>query len=792
MIKCTRCECYKNDYGINCVPFSGNSKTDFYFLGEMAGNEEAKKSITEPAHFINDAGVILDKLLELGDIKREEIAIANSLRCYKANNTKPNKNELDACFIFTLREINEINPKVVVALGGTAMYQTLGIVDSVTNYRGKLLWSDKIKRNVLVTYHPMAVGYDPSKKDDIESDFLKLKSLINKEPDKIKNYEYVLIDTIEKFDYYFSYLKYKDLYIDMEMTGLDPYQEDSHIRTFQIGTADHICVILPEVLYKRKDKIRYLMQTNPVIGQDFTIDAKWLYVKLDSFPENWKFDTCIAEYIISGMGNNDLNSLVGKYNRDYYGYWKEVEATGGAHKIADGEILYQYGANDSGSLISIHTKQLKQLYKLNRNYLYENITLPCNKLLTKMSLRGIMIDKETLLKTDKKYEIKGERALRKIITLPGISECEHHFKKNFNPRSSDMIKWLLLDYYKLPILKKTKKENPSIGQKEMEIYAEKYNNPYCKIMEKYRSIQTIRENFLSGILPKLNDGIAHTVYSLHATTTGRPNSRDPNLLNTPREKDIKKCYVARDGHSFVCGDESQLEVRIGSVVYNEPRLIEICNDLSKDIHSNITAKAFKKTYEEVYNGYKSDEVYWVELRVKGKSVQFGVIYQQGSSTLGYQLGIKESEAQSFINEYYENFPDLKINIDRTKELIIKQGYLDNYFGFRRTWRYHTAEDKATLREGINFLVQSLAWNLIQLCMIQIDNKLKERKLKGRLILQVYDSIIVEAPDKEIYEVADIMKNVMTNVNKPYENINRVVLATDIEVGKNLAEMRKII
>jgi len=799
MTKCTRCDSYKNLYNINCVPFSGNSEADFYFLGEMAGDKEAQRSIIEPAHFINIAGDMLDNLLEVGNVRRDEIAIANSLRCYKEGNVKPNKSELDACFIHTLREINKINPKIVVALGSTAMYQTLGIDDSITNYRGKLWYSNKIKRNVFVTFHPMALIYSPDKKDDMESDFKKLKSLLNEKPYEIPNYEYILIDTATKFNYYYPTLLSKDLYIDMEMTGLDPYEENSNIRIFQIGTKDllldtedRIYVILPKVLYEVKDKIRYLMRTNSIIGQDFTIDAKWLHVKLDAFPENWKFDTCLAEYIISGMGNNDLNSLVGKYNRDYYGYWKEVEFAGGAHKINNDKILYQYGANDTGTLKPIYNKQLKQLYKSNRNYLYENITLPCNKILTKMSLRGIKIDIGRLLETDKEYEIRGERALKKAESLSGIKECENRFKKRFNPRSSDMVKWLLLEYYKLPVLKKTKKDGPSIGQKEMETYTKKYNNPYCKIMEKYRSIQTIRENFLSGILPKLNDGVAHTTYSLHATTTGRPNSKEPNLLNIPREENIKRCYIARNGHSFICGDESQLEIRIASVVYNEPRLIEICNDLSRDFHCNITAKAFKKTYDEVYNGYKDRVVKWIELRVKGKAVQFGVIYQQGAASLAYELGISEREAQKFIDEYYESFPDLKLNIEKTKELIIKHGYLDNYFGFRRSWKYHTAEDKATLREGVNVLVQSLAWNLIQLCMIQIDRKLKERKLKGELLLQEYDSIVVEAPDEEIEDTAHIMKDIMTNVNKPFDSINRVLLATDIEVGKNLSDVERIL
>ena len=783
-MKCTKCSAHNNSYGVNCTPGFGPTNPIYMFVGEMYGKTE----IEENKPFVGSAGKILMRALKSINIDRDSVFITNACRCYIEGNKTPNKSILDACFIHLNREVKKTNPKLIISLGISAFISLTNYnKDDFKIFRGRLIYSNKIKSNIYVLFHPASLLYNNSKEAVFFEEFLKIPSMLNAEPFETKHYNYTLVDTVKKFDKHIDIVD-KELGIDIETTGLNPYNPEEQIRTIQIGTKDNIYVITPNVFNERVEALRLLLNNNYIIGQDYSFDAKWLYVKLGVPIKKWYHDTCLAEFILTGMKNNDLDFTTGKYNPEYYGYWKGIPA-GGSHLLQNMQELYQYGADDVGTMFSIKKKQEKALFKNGQDWLFKNITMPCNKLLTQMSLRGVKVDLDTLWKTDKKYERKAEKALMRAQVLPGIKECELHFKKKFNPQSSIMIKWLLLDYYKLPVLKKTKKDNPSVSQKEMETYAKKYKNKYCQIMEKYRSIQTIRKNFLSGTVPKLVDGVAHTNYSLHATETSRPNSKDPNLLNIPREKDIKRCYVARDGCSFVCGDEAQLEVRVTAEVYKEPRLIEICNDLTKDIHSSITAKAFGKSYDEVYNGYKSGDTEMIELRVKGKSVQFGVIYQQQAVGLAYMLGTSEEEAQQFIDDYYSRFTDLRDNIEKLKQNVIKDGHLYNLFGVKRTWKYHTAEDKASLREAVNFLVQSLAWNLIQLAMIEIDKRLEE--LEAELVMQVYDSIIVECPDEEIGEVVLIMKDVMENINKSYDGINEVLLSTDIEVGKNLADLEKV-
>jgi len=750
----------------------------------MAGRNEARRSQTKPSHFIGAAGKNFDVLLEYAEINRSDVAIANSLRCYKTNNKKPTEAELNKCFIHTLREVKKIKPKLVIAMGSVALYQALG-KHNIERFRGKTHFSKKLDCNVYVTYHPASIIYDPDKKDILIDDFKNIRK--NDKPFEYYKAPYTLVDTKEMYNEIKPILENSpNMYLDTETTGLDPWEDK--LTLIQMGTTEGKIFLIPKsTLYDIDLKF---LETEPIIGAGFEFDAKMLATNLNILLDNYYHDVILAEYLLTGIGNNDLTALTYKYVPECAGYDEDVKEIGGAQN-AQGEMLYQYAANDIYVMYKIVEQQTIELEKENLTWLFKKVKMPTNKILTNMSILGVKYDIDMVKKMDKKYKKKGDKVLLQSKKLPGIQECQDHFKKLFNPRSSQQIKWLLLEYYKLPVIKTTKKtRNPSVGQKEMKTYAEKYKNKYCQIMESYRSIQTLRSSFLKGVLPKLKDGIAHTKYGLRSTATGRPNSTGINLLNIPRNKDIKQCLVSRDGHSFVYGDMAQLEVRISSVVYNEPRLINICNDTSKDIHCAITAKAFGRDYDEIYNGYQAGDEEITELRVKGKGVQFGVIYQQQAAGLAYALGIKETEAQQFINEYYNNFPDLYYYIEKTKEKVIKDGDLVNYFGFKRRWFKHSADDHNTQREAVNFMVQSPSWTIIELAMIQINKKLFRKGLKAKLLMQIYDAIIVEAPDEEIDEVAKIMKQVMTSVNKPFDILNRVKLLTDIEVGKNLRDMKK--
>jgi len=169
-----------------------------------------------------------------------------------------------------------------------------------------------------------------------------------------------------------------------------------------------------------------------------------------------------------------------------------------------------------------------------------------------------------------------------------------------------------------------------------------------------------------------------------------------------------------------------------------------------------------------------------------------VLYQQAAPALAYALGISVKAAQEFIDEYFQTYPDLERNIELHKKFVIENGYAKTYFNFFRRWEDHTEENHNMLRECVNMPIQGTAWNIMELILIEVDKRLLE-SFKARLMMQIYDSMIVETPDDEIQEVGKMLKDVVENINKPYEDLNKVKLITDIKVGNSLCEgdMKKL-
>jgi len=784
--KCTRCRWYKNKY-VNCTSFFGNPNADIIFCGEAFGKNEALAGEA----FVGKAGNVFDDLLRYAGLNREDVAIMNAMRCYLEGNPTPTKSELDNCFIYSYNDIQNIDPKLVIAMGGSALYQMTG-KEGVEKYRGRMLWSDKIQRKVFVTNHPAATIYDRTKLKDLKKDFKKIPKLMYEEVQDIKHYSYKYAEDENTAIKLLSELDIIDneLYFDIETTGLSPYYND--ITLLQLGNKNSEVVIIDgKVLDSVNGTLAEMFDKYDVIGQDYSFDSKFLSTKLSILPKNWKHDTCLAEFLLTGMKDNDLTYLTYKYVPESFGYDDDVIKAGGAHKVKSKEKLLQYACDDVGVLPKIKAKQYEELLKKEQLWFFENIMMPCNKVLTKMVIRGIKYDIDELNIIDSVYADKAQKLMDAALQLDGIKEYERKFKKRFNPRSYDMVRWLLLDYYQLPVIKKTKvKKQPSLGKNEMKKYSEEFNNEYCKIMEKYRSLQNIRSNFLSGVKDKLVDGVAHTTYSLHAAATGRPNSKDPNCLNIP--PNIRSIIVPRKGHMLLHADLSQIEVRIAAVIYDDSDLLKITNDVNADFHSMIAAKAFGFDYNTFLKRVESGDKKAKEIRRVAKTISFGVLYQETAWGLAYSLGISEEEAQRFIDEYFAAFPRLASNIEKTKQHVIKYGYVRNPFGFIRRWKFHSKDDTNVIREATNQPIQSSAWNLMQLILIQVDEYLEDKRSK--LIMQTYDDLVIEAYKTEIEEIAYKVKDIIENINKPFvdSGLNRVKILADIELGVNLNELRKYI
>jgi uracil-DNA glycosylase family 4 len=797
-MKCTQCKWHNNKYDINAATFDGNPDADIVFVGEGYSSKEAIAYLKtgEYESFVGKAGFRFKELLEFAKLERADVAVMNAQRCYRKGNASPTQNEMNACFLHTFRDIQKIKPTLVVAMGAAALFQTTGKT-GITNYRGRLLWSDKIRCKVYVTDHPADAVFDPIKWDTIIDDFKNIPYIINADPTSVKLYDYMYIK--EESDYLeFAHpvlSASETLYFDLETTGLDPWK--NRVTILIIGPdKDNIFIIDAELIPYIRDMIRTLFETKIVVGQGYEFDAKFLAVQYDIFPKNWGHNTMLAEFVLTGTKANSLTVLTGKYDPDAYGYDDEVYAMGGAHKVTDIKTLCQYAANDVGVMMPIKKSQLRKLYKDGLDEVLNKITIPCSRVLTKMSLRGVMYDIELLDQANEKYRLLAEAALNKALALKKVKECEQVLNKRFNPKSSKMIRWLMIDGYKLPVLKKTLTEKPSVTKKEMKIYATKYKNAYARIMEMYRSYEGVQSNFLSGVKEKnlIIDsdgkyGVTHTNYKLHIAATGRPTSSQPNLQNIPKDDDIKCMYVARPGFVYVYADLSQIEVRVAAMLSQDPTLMKACNG-DNDFHSTIASEINGYSYEEFHAKILAKDKKFDKLRNAAKETTFGILYGMSKYGLAYRLGISIDEAEDFIRNYFKKMPLVKDLMNGIEAHVIEHGWVATYFGFRRNFSKHTAEDHGTIREAQNHPIQGTAWNIMELILIQLDEKLEGHR--SQLIMQTYDSAVIEAREKDVEWIAPIMKETMENVCKPYPTLNTVKVKTEIEVGPNLRDLEEYV
>jgi DNA polymerase-1 len=288
-------------------------------------------------------------------------------------------------------------------------------------------------------------------------------------------------------------------------------------------------------------------------------------------------------------------------------------------------------------------------------------------------------------------------------------------------------------------------------------------------------------------------GRVHTSYNQIGAATGRLSSIDPNLQNIPvrteEGREIRRGFVAAPGHRFVAADYSQNELRVLAYVTKDPALVETFVE-ERDIHAATASRLF---------GVAQDAVDKNQRRI-AKTVIFGIIYGISSFGLSQRLGLDRSTSQELINGVFASFPGIKAYIDEVQRTVRETGYVSTIFGRRRHFAGLAGGDRgpqaqAALREAINAPIQGTAADLMKIAMVNVHRALKERKLATRLLLQVHDELILEAPEAEVDEVTHMVCAVMEGAYElkiPHAGSEVIIpLGVEVEAGPNWEELRPV-
>ena len=397
--------------------------------------------------------------------------------------------------------------------------------------------------------------------------------------------------------------------------------------------------------------------------------------------------------------------------------------------------------------------------------LYKEMEFPLCVVLADMEITGIAADRCILkgLSSDFGKEIAKLQAL--IYTDAG---------EIFNINSPKQLGEVLFDKLKLPSGKKTK-----TGYSTAADVLEKLKNEYpiVKHILEYRHYSKLKTTYADA-LPDyiLEDGRIHGIFNQTVTSTGRLSSMEPNLQNIPTREEngrrLRKAFVPKEGCVFLDADYSQIELRILADMSKDTRLLSAYSQ-GEDIHKMTAAAVFKLPLSEVTDRHRSN----------AKAVNFGIIYGISAFGLSNDIDISMKEAKKFIETYFETFPNIKEFLDSLVEEAKKRGYAKTLFDRRR----YIPELKSSNfmrrsfgeRIAMNAPIQGTAADIIKVAMIRVYHRFRKENLKAKLVLQVHDELLVEAPLDEKERVYIILKEEMTGAKKL-----SIPLLVDINEGMN--------
>jgi DNA polymerase-1 len=414
----------------------------------------------------------------------------------------------------------------------------------------------------------------------------------------------------------------------------------------------------------------------------------------------------------------------------------------------------------------LHLKLTNALEEIGSLKLFNEIEMPLVEILAEMQYVGVYADENEIYKFGQSLKGNLEELRIDIFNLAG---------EEFNINSTQQLGKILFEKLKLPVYKKTKTGYSTDNEVLEKLKSE---HPIIEKILDYRQITKLNSTYVEGLIPHINEktGRIHTYFHQTATATGRLSSSEPNLQNIPTRtelgKKVRKVFKPDSGKIFVDADYSQIELRVLAHISGDEIMVNAFRE-NQDIHTICASKIFNVPVENVSK----------QLRSRAKAVNFGIVYGISEFGLAEQTGINRKEAKDFMEQYLNTYSGIKKYMEDIVEEAKAKGYIDTLFGRRRYIPELKSNNymvrKFGERVAMNTKVQGTAADIMKIAMINVYKKLKEEGLKSKIVLQIHDELLVEAPLEEKERVKEILVSEMENVC----NLS-VPLKVEAEEGKN--------
>ena len=502
-----------------------------------------------------------------------------------------------------------------------------------------------------------------------------------------------------------------------------------------------------------------------------TFDIKSEY---DHFGRNYEgraFDILLAAYLLDPLKNDHdecsiAQNILDKNIPARQELLGKSDIQGAFFSLPD--KLKEYACNSAQVCLECYEPLKKRLEKNGMYDLLRDMEMPLSYVIWDIERIGVRADKSDIVAFGNSLSGRISELEKSIYTGAG---CE------FNINSPKQLGEILFEKMGLQGGKKTK-TGYSTAADVLEKLAE--DTPVVKDILEYRTLTKLKSTYADALPDYIAaDGRIHTTFSQTTTATGRLSSSEPNLQNIPIRteigKQLRKVFVADEGCVFIDADYSQIELRVLASLSGDEELIDSYRS-EKDIHRITASKVFKVPFEEVTDVQRRN----------AKAVNFGIVYGISSFGLSQDLSISKKEAAEYIEKYFETYPGIKGYLDGLIKDAKDKGYSETYYGRRRPIpelkSSNFMQRSFGERVAMNAPIQGTAADIIKRAMISVWREIDERGLKGRLILQVHDELLIECPESE----KDIMTELLERNMKAAADL-KVELSVGIESGHNWLE-----
>ena len=532
--------------------------------------------------------------------------------------------------------------------------------------------------------------------------------------------------------------------IKEKIKGISVYNKENS-EVYYIGLTDGL------------DSIKEILENEEIRKIGIDLGREYILLKQENINlEGIYYDIAIAAYILNPTNNKlKIKDLIERYLEiDLTEYENEenkqeqinlFEENSNQDNVDENLIkevsLYAYVI---GKIKEITEQKLKEIDCLD---LFYEIDMPTVEVLSNMQWNGMYVDKEELEDFGKELTDKLETITKIIYEMAG---------EEFNINSTKQLGEILFEKMQLPVIKKTKNGYST----DVDVLEKlKKEDPIIEQILEYRQLMKLNSTYVEGLKPYINPKTKriHSFFHQTITATGRISSTEPNLQNIPTRfelgKRVRKVFKPENGYAYVDADYSQIELRVLASISEDKHMIEAFKE-GQDIHKQAASKVFKTPIDEVTK----------EQRSNAKAVNFGIVYGISDFGLAEQLGIGRKQAKAYIDEYLTQYSGIKKFMDNIKEEAKENGYVETIFHRRRyipelkSNNYMVRQFGA--RAAMNTPIQGTAADIMKIAMIKVFNEIKKRKLKSKIVLQVHDEMMIEAPIEEKEEIKTIIKNCM--------------------------------